>query len=313
MKKQISFIDLFCGIGGFHEAMKAIDDKLMSHCVFSSDIDKDVQLTYANRFGLKPKGDITLIDAKDMPSHDILFAGFPCQAFSVAGFRKGLDDPRGLLFFDVLRIATYHSPSVLLLENVKGLLNHDSGKTFLMMITALNNIGYEVHYKVLNTAEYGNIPQNRERVYIVATRKKIDDPFPSPLVLTKKIHDCILKDKQSDYFYYNSHRYYPILDAHILNADTIYQWRRHYVRENKNQLCPTLTANMGTGGHNIPLIRDSFGIRKLTPRECLRFQGFDDTFTFPAMALSKQYKQIGNSISVPVAKRILERVLPQIF
>jgi DNA (cytosine-5)-methyltransferase 1 len=310
---SIKFIDLFCGIGGFHQAIKlASKDICNIECVFSSDIDKSVQKTYFLNYGVLPEGDITKVNEENIPSHDFLFAGFPCQAFSVAGHRKGFNDIRGTLFFDVAKIAKFHQPKVILLENVKGLIGHDKGNTFKIILEVLTKeLNYHVQYKVMNTAKHANIPQNRERVYIVATKEKLDNVFPEELNLTKTINDIIFNEKQDDKYYYNQHRYYLQLKAEITKKDTVFQWRRHYVRENKNNLCPTLTANMGTGGHNVPLIKDDFGIRKLTPQECLLFQGFDETFIFPILPESQKYKQVGNSISVPIATAIIKNILKQ--
>ena len=253
-KKQqatIKFIDLFCGIGGFHQAIQlASKDICNIECVFSSDIDTSVQKTYFSNYGLYPQGDITQIVEQNIPSHDFLFAGFPCQAFSVAGHRKGFDDIRGTLFFDIARVAKIHQPKVILLENVKGLISHESGRTFNTILDVLTkDLNYHIQYKVINTAKYANIPQNRERIYIVATKKKVDNVFPEEVKLNKTIADIIFHEKQDDKYYYNQHRYYPQLQNEITKKDTVYQWRRHYVRENKNNLCPTLTANMGTGGY----------------------------------------------------------------
>ncbi len=173
--------------------------------------------------------------------------------------------------------------------------------------------------RVFNTMEYGNIPQNRERIYVVAFRKEPDGScpmmdrftFPEPVELTTTIHDIINyhEEKPSYYYYRPDHIYYDKLDQAITNADTIYQWRRVYVRENKSNVCPTLTANMGCGGHNVPIIRDDFGIRKLTPEECLAFQGFPSNYSFPNMARSHMYKQAGNSVSVPVIKAIAVQMI----
>ncbi|MEN9915036.1 MAG: hypothetical protein RL528_1800, partial [Bacteroidota bacterium] len=224
------------------------------------------------------------------------------------------DDTRGTLFFDIARVAKIHQPKVILLENVKGLIGHESGKTFNIILDVLTkDLNYHIQYKVINTAKYANIPQNRERIYIVATKKKVDNVFPEEVKLTKTIADIIFHEKQDDKYYYNQHRYYPQLQTEITKKDTVYQWRRHYVRENKNNLCPTLTANMGTGGHNVPLIKDDFGIRKLTPQECLLFQGFDKTFTFPDLPESQKYKQVGNSISVPIATVIIKNILHKLY
>ena len=243
-------------------------------------------------------------------------AGFPCQAFSIAGYQKGFSDSRGTLFFDIEQIIQKHRPKVVFLENVKNLVSHDKGNTFKVILDTLENkLNYQVFYKVMNTAEYANIPQNRERIFIVAFNKdyKFDLSefhFPHKVELTKTIHDIVSKEKQNDEFYYYKSKYYPQLKEEMKSKDTIYQWRRVYVRENKNGLCPTLTANMGTGGHNVPLLLDDFGIRKLTPQECFAFQGYNiDTFIMPNIAKSKLYMQAGNSVTMPLVKRVAEQFL----
>ena len=309
-QKNFTFIDLFAGIGG----MRLAFEKQGGRCVFSSEIDKDAQITYFCNFGEKPSGDITQIPSESIPEHDVLLAGFPCQAFSVAGYRQGLADERGALFFDILRILKVRKPKAFLLENVKGLTSLQGGEIFHFMITELERLGYKVSWQVLNTKDYGNIPQTRERVYIVGlNRKKVKQPFfsfPQTVLLKKSIKDMLLHGKQDDIFYYDRFDIHRILKKEIKKRDTIYQWRRTYVRENKSQVCPTLTANTGTGGHNVPLILDSYGIRKLTPRECARFQGFPDKFLLPEiLSNSHLYKQIGNSVSVPVIERIAKNMV----
>lgn len=311
--KSIAFIDLFCGIGGFHQALVDATESLgmASECVFASDIDENARKTYTLNYGIEPAGDITKIKESSIPSHDILFAGFPCQAFSIAGYRKGFEDTRGTLFFDVARIAKYHRPNVIFLENVKGLIGHDKGRTFKKIVDVLEKeLGYYIKYRVLNTSIHTTIPQNRERIYMVASKVELQESiFPKPKESVKSIRELLEREKQEDRYYYNSHRYYETLSQDIKKTDTVYQWRRHYVRENKSNQCPTLTANMGTGGHNVPLIKDSYGIRKLTPKECLRFQGFDENFEFPNIAFSQMYKQIGNSVTIPLASELLLNIL----
>ena len=300
-------IDLFAGIGGIRTGfLNAFGSDI--DFVFSSEIDKNAQKTYYLNYNEVPYGDITSIDASDIPAHDIILAGFPCQAFSVAGQRKGFDDTRGTLFFDVARIAKYHKPKVIFLENVKGFVNHDNGKTFEIVKKTLEEIGYSLFYKVLNTKDF-NIPQNRERIYIVAFLGEVKEfNFPENIFPTKTIHDY-LDNKVEEKFYYNGKPLYDKIKNDIKNENTIYQWRRHYVRENKNNVCPTLTANMGTGGHNVPIIKDKKGIRKLTPSECIKFQGFDSSFKFPTeLAISHQYKQAGNSVTVKVIEEIAKKI-----
>ncbi len=313
--EKFKFIDLFAGIGGFRLAFQ----KLGGKCIYSSEWDKDAKLTYNANFGEVPFGDITKdkIKAFIPKNFDILCGGFPCQAFSIAGYRKGFADTRGTLFFDIEQILEEHHPKAFLLENVKNLLSHNKGKTFEIICEILEKkLGYKVFYKVLNSMTHANIPQNRERIFIVGfdpERVKNYEKFnfPEPIKLTKTIHDILETGKQDDKYYYSKdHSYYPELEKSIINKNTVYQWRRIYVRENKNNVCPTLTANMGAGGHNVPLIKDDFGIRKLTPKECFAFQGFPvDKYILPNIATSKLYMQAGNSVTTTLIERIGNEIL----
>jgi len=305
-KDTLKAIDLFAGIGGIRLGFtQAFGENI--EFVFSSEIDKYACQTYATNFGDIPHGDITQIDEKDIPKHDIILAGFPCQAFSIAGKRLGFEDTRGTLFFDVARIIKYHKPKVVFLENVKGLLNHDRGNTFKVMKEVLEELGYKVYAEVLNAKDFG-VPQNRERVYIVGfLDSSVKFEFPKPVELNKKIHDCLTEVIDEKYYYKNKPIYEKIKNE-IVSSDTIYQWRRQYVRENKSNVCPTLTANMGTGGHNVPLILDKHGIRKLTPRECLNFQGYPAEYKLPKIADSQLYKQVGNSVVVTIIEKIAKLI-----
>ena len=299
---QFKFIDLFAGIGGFRIAMQNAGGK----CVFTSEWNVDAQKTYFANFGEVPFGDITKQEIKDyIPNKfDVLCAGFPCQAFSIAGLRKGFTDTRGTLFFDLEQIIETKRPKAIFLENVKNLVSHDEGRTFKIMLDIIENkLGYKVFYKILNSMTHANVPQNRERIFIVGFDPKqvehCDDfQFPMEEELTNNIHDILEKDKKDSNFYYKeNHQYYPELLKTMKSKDTLYQWRRVYVRENKSNVCPTLTANMGAGGHNVPLILDNHGIRKLTPRECFAFQGYPQNFILPNIANSKLYMQAGNSVT----------------
>ncbi|MBE2228870.1 MAG: DNA cytosine methyltransferase [Ignavibacteria bacterium] len=308
--KKFKFIDLFAGIGGIRLPF----EKLKGECVFTSEWDTSSQKTYFANFGEIPYGDINSIDVSEIPDHDILLAGFPCQAFSVAGYRKGFEDTRGTLFFNIAKILDRNNPPrAFLLENVKGLENHDNGNTLSRMIEILETLNYKVENKVLNSMTHANIPQNRERIFIIGIHKDyLKEPFsfPEKTKLNKTIHDFIDYRKQDEKYYYNNHKYYALLKKKIISRDTIYQWRRGYVRENKNNVCPTLTANMGTGGHNVPIILDDYGIRKLTPRECANFQGYDTKkFILPPLSDTKLYSQIGNSVTVPLVKRIADKLI----
>lgn len=309
------FIDLFAGIGGFRIAMQNVGGK----CVYTSEWNKDAQKTYRANFGEVPFGDITKESVKNyIPKEfDILCAGFPCQAFSIAGLRKGFSDTRGTLFFDLEQIIENHRPKVVFLENVKNLFSHDKGKTFKVILEILEDkLKYKVYHKVLNSMTHANIPQNRERIFVVAfdpqqVSQYADFKFPEEINLTTTIHDIIDKEKQLDKYYYaETHPYYPELLKTMTSKDTVYQWRRVYVRENKSNVCPTLTANMGSGGHNVPLIKDDFGIRKLTPKECFGFQGYPmDKYILPSIADSKLYMQSGNSVTTPLIERICKEII----
>lgn len=309
------FIDLFAGIGGFRIAMQNVGGK----CVYTSEWDKDAQKTYRNNFGEIPFGDITKDRIKNyIPTEfDVLCAGFPCQAFSIAGYQKGFTDTRGTLFFDIEKIIENHQPKVVFLENVKNLVSHDNGKTFKAIVEILNEkLGYKVFHKVLNSMTHANVPQNRERIFIVAfdpkqVRNYKEFKFPEEIKLTKTIHDILEQSKQDDKYYYTeTHQYYPELVKTITKKDSVYQWRRVYVRENKSNVCPTLTANMGAGGHNVPLIKDDFGIRKLTPKECFAFQGYPmDKYILPTISNSKLYMQAGNSVTTPLIERISNEII----
>ena len=312
---NFNFIDLFAGIGGFRLAMQNIGGK----CVFSSEWNNDAKVTYRENYGETPFGDITNVKIKNCipEKFDILCAGFPCQAFSIAGLQKGFKDTRGTLFFDIEKIIEKHRPKVVMLENVKNLVTHDNGITFKTILEILElKLGYKVTYKVLNSATHANVPQNRERIFIVAfepnkVKRYKEFEFPKTIKLTKTIHDFLESGKIDDAFYYKKeHKYYPELEKYIKSSDTIYQWRRVYVRENKNKLCPTLTANMGMGGHNVPLIKDAVGIRKLTPKECFAFQGYPvKKFILPKLANSKLYMQAGNSVTTSLIEKIGKQII----
>lgn len=307
---KFKFIDLFAGIGGFRLAFEKAGGK----SVFTSEWDKNSQYTFYENFKEIPKGDINAIEPKTIPDHNILLAGFPCQAFSIAGYRKGFEDTRGTLFFNIAQILEKKTPPAFLLENVKGLENHNNGETLKRMREILElKLNYKLKTQVLNSMTHANIPQNRERIFFVGIHRdyyKNDFTFPDEIELKKTIHDCLLADKQEDKYYYKSdHLYYSELTKNVIKRDTIYQWRRKYVRENKSNVCPTLTANMGTGGHNVPIIKDNYGIRKLTPRECANFQGFPKSFKLPKIGDSKLYYQIGNSVTVPLIYRIAKKMI----
>lgn len=315
VKYMYSVLSLFAGVGGIE---RGFEQTGFFKTVYANEFDKYAQITYKkNNDSYLDCSDIRDLDYDNLPKKvDVLLAGFPCQAFSVAGYRKGFEDERGNLFFDTLKVIKKIRPKAVFLENVKNLYSHDNGNTFRVIKEALKENGYSyISPQVLNAKDFGNVPQNRERIYIVAFRnEKVNSKFefPNSIPLESKLSDFIdFETKVEDKYYYKSglQPFYDILEKEIISQDTIYQWRRKYVRANKSGVVPTLTANMGMGGHNVPLILSEFGIRKLTPKECFKLQGFDDDFTLPENVSSSQlYKQAGNSVVVPVIRRIAENM-----
>ena len=305
---------LFAGVGGIELGFKQAGFTP----VLANEIDKHAGVTYAlNHVHPLILRDIHDLETREIPRIDLLTGGFPCQAFSVAGYRRGFKDPRGNVFWEIVRILDEKKPSVVFLENVKNLTGHDGGKTFQIVIEALEALGYHVTSKVMNAAQYSKVPQNRERIYIVGFLKKKDFSnfeFPKELNAPLDLAQFIDFDSKVDeYFYYRDKYMSKELERSITSQDTVYQWRRHYVRENKSGLCPTLTANMGTGGHNVPLVLTRYGIRKLTPRECFNLMGFPKSFKLPVnLANSQLYKQAGNAVVVPVIKRIANEIMKAI-
>lgn len=316
MKNKYKVGGLFSGIGGIELGF----EKAGFSIEWANEYDKDACKTYrANYNHMLFEKDIHNLNGSQLPNVNILTGGFPCQAFSVAGYRKGFNDDRGNLFFQIMRLVDEmsHKPEVLFLENVKNFKGHDKGKTFEVVCREIASRGYSIFHDVLNTANFTNIPQNRERIFIICFKNNFDwelkpiestasgrfsTIFPPKLNKSRKgIRDYLEKDKVDDKFFYDSDKYmYSFLKKSMKNKHTVYQWRRKYVRENKSNLCSTLTANMGTGGHNVPLIIDDSGrFRKLTPRECFNLQGFNKNFNIPKDVSNGQlYKQAGNAVTV---------------
>jgi DNA (cytosine-5)-methyltransferase 1 len=311
VSRKFKMAGLFAGVGGIELGF----EKAGFEPVFANEIDEKASITYmANHKHKLITKDVNKLGAFEIPKIDVLAGGFPCQAFSVAGYRKGFKDPRGNVFWEIIRLLEDKKPQVVFLENVKNLTSHDSGKTFRIIRESLAEIGYYIHFAVLNASEYGGVPQNRERIYVVGFRNKKSFNnflFPGPMKKKPNLKDFIYFDKKVDDVYYYEDRYMSkLLRKTITRSDTVYQWRRQYVRENKSNLCPTLTANMGTGGHNVPLIFTKYGIRKLTPRECFNLMGFPKNFRLPKeLALGHLYKQAGNAVVVGVVERIAINIL----
>jgi DNA (cytosine-5)-methyltransferase 1 len=303
-------IDLFAGIGGIRKGF----EKAGYQTLYAADIDEACKITYDLNFTDQPLHlqSIVDIDPQTLPDFDVLLAGFPCQSFSVAGKRAGFADKgRGDLFFEIVKILDAKKPAAVFLENVKHLKTHDDGRTFIIIREMLEKRGYHVKFSTLNSADYGNVPQNRDRIYIVGFQDQSAYDafeFPTKKPLTKSIIDVLDSDVPEKYYYREGWLYDRIKDQGM-KPGLVYQWRRVYLRENKTGRCYTLTANMGMGGHNVPLVCDSRGMRRLTPRECARIQGFPNGYKLPKdLADSKLYKQIGNSVTVSVVERIAKNI-----
>lgn len=313
------FIDLFAGIGGFHYALSSFG----AECMYASEWDEYAAKTYYNNHHIKPDGDITKVDEADIPEHDILCGGFPCQAFSISGKQKGFEDTRGTLFFDIARIVAHHRPSVLFMENVKNLHKHDHGKTFKVILDTLDNLGYTSYYKILNSGQFG-IPQHRERIYIVCFRNdvKYKEKFHFPQVLIKS---CLLDILENN----------PI-DAKIIERDDIQIYKPLLNRGRKDLFgeyelpnrplqigivnkggqgeriydpmghAITLSAYGGGAGSKTGLYLVNGVVRKLSPRECARLQGFPEDFILPGT--QQAYKQFGNSVSINVLQYIVREI-----
>lgn len=319
--RKYNIAAFFSGVGGIELGFEQTNE---FRVVYANEFDKYARLTYSLNYPNThlDSRDIHAVPAEEVLDQngedniDIVVGGFPCQAFSIAGYRKGFDDDRGDLFFELLRIIEAKKPKVIFIENVKNMVSHDHGNTFKVIREALTENNYFIKWKVLNGKDYGNIPQNRERIYIVGfDSKEAYDAFsfPDEINLTTSLRDIIdFSDKKDELFYYrkDKQKFFDELETTITSQDTVYQWRRQYVRENKNGVVPTLTANMGTGGHNVPLILTDEGtIRKLTPKETFNAQGYPKSFKLPEGVSNGQlYKQAGNSVVVPVIKRIAENI-----
>ena len=310
---------LFAGIGGFCSAFIKEDFKVL----WANEVDTNAALTYKHNYEKVKLYEKKIEDLSVLHDHiepvDVLTAGFPCQPFSIAGERKGFEDDRGLVFFEIVRLLKEFGkkrPKIVLLENVPGLVNHNNGATFSKMVNSLQSAGYWFMppncYAILNTLKITGIPQSRERLFMVALswdyfNKQIFQ-FPSDVAAQQEPLKKYLNvnSKAEDSYYFDPASKWAKLFEESMekgNPNSMYQLRRYYVRENKNDAVFTLTANMGEGGHNVPVFRDQWGIRKLTPEECLSLQGFNSNFKFPEkVAKSQRYKQIGNAVTVTLVQ-----------
>jgi DNA (cytosine-5)-methyltransferase 1 len=304
---------MFAGIGGICHGFKQANFEI----VWANELDPSSCKTYRYNFenNYLSEGDIREIDINIIPEFDILTAGFPCQSFSIGGKQKGFNDNRGMLFFEVSRIIKLRRPNIIFLENVENLIKHDNGKTFLVIYNVLKAYGYSVCYKIMPTYEYGNVPQARKRIYILAFRNREQYEyfdFPDPIPLNRKVNNIVrLSEKMEDIFYYDTRiNIYNRINTFIGKSQRLFRVFNGQIRNIRDpELCPTLTASMNNI-YNAVVIRDIYGIRRLTLRESLDFQGFPVDYSFPdTIKLSEAYKQIGNSVSVPVIKRIADQIM----
>jgi DNA (cytosine-5)-methyltransferase 1 len=296
-------IDLFAGVGGIRLGFEHFGGE----SVFSSEWDKFAQATYQANFGEIPYGDITQITPEEIPPFDVLLGGFPCQPFSQAGLKKGFADTRGTLFFDVARLVNHHRPQVVFLENVKRFKTHDKGNTFNVVKSVLEEMGYEVHAKVLNAKDFG-VPQNRERIYIVAFLGETNFQFPEPTGIQTRLGDILEQN----------------VDEKYTLSDKL--WAGHQKRKKKHEengygfgyslfsedsvYTSTISARYYKDGSEILIEQKGKNPRKLTPREAARLQGYDDSFIIPVSDV-QAYKQFGNSVAVPVIKAIAQNVVKE--
>lgn len=306
--QPLKYIDLFCGIGGFRYASRQAFQNLNlnSQCVFSSDIDLYAQKSYEANFGEKPVGDITKVDEKSIPDFDLLFAGFPCQAFSICGLRKGFeDDTRGTLFFDIARIIKEKKPQAFVLENVKNLASHDNGKTLATILRVLRDeLGYYVDYSLLNALDFG-LPQKRERIIIVGSKKPFEMNWNFEVKEKKTLSDIL--EKKVDLKHYASPEIVKKRkEMHIAKCKPAI-W--HENKSGNISSYPYSCALRAGASYNYLLVD---GERRLTPREMLRLQGFPDEFQI-VVSDTQTRKQAGNAIPVDMVAKVIERFLPLAF
>lgn len=306
--RELRVAGSFSGTGGIELGFQQAGFQI----VWSNEIDKWAHVTYEANFGAShlDKRDIWEVDPQEIPDHDVWVSGFPCQPFSQAGAQLGLADKRGTMFEAIARILAVKKPQSFLLENVKSLVGHDGGRTFKIITDTLAEQGYTIHTKVLSAAEYGNVPQGRERIFLVGFREPVASfDWPEPITRTVTPRDLLEAEVPEKYFYDERYGKVFALAKDFMVDDAIYQYRHMTgMRRNQSGLFPTLAAYMGTGGHNVPLILDGGRIRKLTPRECFNAMGYPSDFVLPDMADGHLYKQAGNAVAVPVIKRIAEAI-----
>lgn len=310
--KGVKAIDLFAGIGGFHQALSSFG----ADVVYASEWDKNAAAVYADNYGIIPAGDITRINERDVPNHNIACLGFPCQAFSISGSRKGFEDSRGTLFFDAARIAKEKQPEVLFIENVKNLVSHDNGNTFKVIIKTLDEIGYDAYHAILNAADYG-VPQSRKRIYIVAFRKDLEVTkfkFPEPIELKRHLEDLLEPDslRTDNLCIHRDDISYDLTagktDSKPVRIGTVNKGGQGERIYDPRGTAITLSAYGGGVGAKTGLYLVNNKVRRLTPRECARLQGFPESFKLHDNR-NVCYQQFGNSVVIDVLQQIIQEII----
>ena len=310
---KLKLVDLCCGVGGFSLGLSKY-----ATSVYGADICKYAKkvydLNHENKMNII---DLNVVDIESIPDCDIITCGFPCQSFSISGKRQGFEDQRGNVFFSIMKIVNVKKPKYIIFENVKNLLTHDNGNSLKRILETIDESGYLCKYKLFDTAIHTKLPQHRERIYFICFRKDLKNEYKkidmNSIVPTNNLFSIeeMLEEDVPDKYYYslndtNNMKIKDTIYQTIVNGVTkpfvVYQYRRGILRENKNDVCPTLVAIMGAGGHNIPIILDNHGIRKLTPTECFKLQGYYGDL--PNIANCHLYKLAGNMITITIAKKL---------
>jgi DNA (cytosine-5)-methyltransferase 1 len=300
-------VDLCSGTGAFNIGLE-------DYCevVYSNDIEKSsksiYELNFKNHFVLQ---DLNTVEASSIPDHDVLTCGFPCQPYSIAGKKLGFLDNRADIFWKILEIVSLKRPKFIILENVKNILTHDNGKTIEKIEKSFTDLNYNFQKILLDTCKHTSIPQHRERVYMIITLKKLKQ-INLEQVEQKDLSHFFEETVDEKYYYTCKSAAYVKLKEAVIDKQSVYQYRRTFVRENKNKRCPTLTANMGSGGDNVPIILDNSGIRKLTPKECFKLQGFQEKYKLPNIANCHLYKLAGNAVTVELVKRLSKKIFSEV-
>lgn len=310
IRVDMEICSLFAGIGGIDIAFEQAGFRI----AWANEFDKDACKTYRCNFpGIcLCEDDIRKVDAGSIPDFNVLTAGFPCQPFSVCGKQQGFSDQRGNLFFEIMRIVDAKKPEIIFLENVANLTEHDNGRTFITIHNELAVRDYYIRYIIADACDYG-IPQHRTRTYIVAFHdygRCNRFCFPEKRELQKHIFNAIDRTEKADARFYldTDSEQYRRMDAAIKDENEIYLFSDYGIQKSRDGISFTLKANMGTWYDRVPIIRDDFGVRTITPLECLALQGFPQEFVFPDIPIKSMYKQCGNTVVVPIVTEIAKGI-----